>query len=140
MYTGAENVTMKCIRTQAVVTLSHMGPTLRNKYILKVVLVLESIYNSTSYPSHMKSICHSKNTLGRSSIGYLFHTVLLQEHCKASSLFKVEKIHGYTHGRPRAHTHVLCSGLMTFREQPTILFVPLECRYVTAASATAARR
>lgn len=26
---------------------------------------------------------------------------------------------------------------MTFREQPTILFVPLECRYVTAASAAA---
>lgn len=25
-------------------------------------------------------------------------------------------------------------GLMTFSEQPTILFVPLECRYVTAAS------
>lgn len=26
---------------------------------------------------------------------------------------------------------------MTFCEQPTILFVPLECRYVTAASAAA---
>lgn len=34
-----------------------------------------------------------------------------------------------------AHTRVLRLRLMTFREQPTILFVPLECRYVTAASA-----
>lgn len=39
------------------------------------------------------------------------------------------------HAHVRAHT--LCPGLMTFREQPTILFVPLECRYVTAASAAA---
>lgn len=36
-----------------------------------------------------------------------------------------------------AHTPVLRLGLMTFREQPTILFVPLECRYVTAAAAAA---
>lgn len=39
----------------------------------------------------------------------------------------------YTH----VHTPALCPGLMTFRGQPTILFVPLECRYVAAASAAA---
>lgn len=31
-------------------------------------------------------------------------------------------------------TPAVPGGLMTFSEQPTILFVPLECRYVTAAS------
>lgn len=39
----------------------------------------------------------------------------------------------HTHARARTR----CPRLMTFREQPTILFVPLECRYVTAASAAA---
>lgn len=40
------------------------------------------------------------------------------------------RTHTHTHKRARC-----ARGLMTFSEQPTILFVPLECRYVTAAAA-----
>lgn len=34
-------------------------------------------------------------------------------------------------------THTRCPGLMTFYEQPTVLFVPLQCRYMTAVFLTA---
>lgn len=55
---------------------------------------------------------------------------------KKKELFKaIKKLEIYAHKHTSVHT--LCPGLMTFREQPTILFVPLECRYVTAASAAA---
>lgn len=62
-----------------------------------------------------------------------------QKEERALSLFKAikkkKKIEIYAHKHTSVHT--LCPGLMTFREQPTILFVSLECRYVTAASAAA---